>query len=165
MMGVGKSTVAAEVANHLDCPAFDTDARIVETAGCSVPEIFAREGEAGFRRREREVIEALAGERAVVALGGGAAAQPGMLDLLQRSGTLVYLTAAPSVLAARIGAGGNRPLLAGLDRAGRERRLAELLEARRPAYEQADHTIATDGRSVAEVAAAVAVALSCEARA
>lgn len=159
MMGAGKSTVAAEVARSLGIPAVDTDARVVEDAGRSIAEIFASQGEAAFRALERAAIEEVAGERCVAALGGGAMAEPGTPERLRETGRVFYLAARPETLAARIAAAGGRPLLEGLDPAGRLARLAELLEARAPAYEKADVRIETDGRTPAEVVRAILGAL------
>lgn len=148
MMGAGKSSVAAELGRRLGLPVYDTDARVEAEAGMSIAEIFAAEGEAGFRARERRAIEALAGEAAVVAVGGGAIAQPGTAERFAASGTIVYLRATPETLALRVGRGATRPLLAGLDAAGRRRKLAELLAAREPAYRSAQLTIDTDRLSL-----------------
>jgi len=152
MMGAGKSAIGAALAAELGLPFVDLDAEVEAGAGCSIAELFESEGEAGFRRRERGALEAIAGRRAVVALGGGALAQPGVAGRLAASGTRVYLRARPETLAARIGAAAGRPLLAGLDAAGREARLRSLLAAREPAYLRADLVLDTDDLDVAGAA-------------
>jgi shikimate kinase/3-dehydroquinate synthase len=153
MMGAGKSAVGAVLAAQLGLPFVDLDREVETAAGCSIAELFASEGEAGFRRRERAALEAVAGRRAVVALGGGAPAQPGVPERLAASGTSVYLRARPETLAARIGAGEGRPLLAGLDPAAREAKLRALLAEREPAYRSAALVIDTDALDAAAVAA------------
>ena len=75
-MGAGKSTLGPALARALRRPFVDADRRSSAAAGASVAELFAREGESGFRARERAALDALAGRSAVVALGGGAIAQP-----------------------------------------------------------------------------------------
>jgi shikimate kinase len=159
MMGCGKSEVGARLAARLERRFVDADAEIERAAGASVAQIFEREGERGFRDRERAAIDAWAGAPAVVALGGGAIAQPGARERLTGSGTVVYLRARPETLLERIGDAETRPLLRGLSREARRARLHELLEARRSAYESAALVVDTDGRSIGDVAREVACLL------
>jgi shikimate kinase len=160
MMGAGKSSVAAALGRRLGLRTLDTDAQVEAEAGMRIAEIFAAEGEAGFRVRERRAIEALAGSRAVVALGGGAIAQPGIAARLGATGTVVYLRASPETLARRVGRGRARPLLAGLDAAGRRAKLAALLAEREPAYRTAALSIDTDGRPLRAIVDELAAALA-----
>ena len=72
MMGCGKSAIGRKIAESANLEFVDTDDLIVKEAGCSIPEIFANEGENGFRVRERRVLESLQGsDRQVIATGGG----------------------------------------------------------------------------------------------
>jgi len=155
MMGAGKSAVGRALATRLDRRFLDTDAEVEARAGRSVATIFAEEGEARFRELEREAVEAAAGHPWVVALGGGAPAQPGLSKRLAASGVVVYLRARPETLLARLGEARDRPLLAGRDAGAREARLRELLERRRRHYEKADAIVDTDGLDVESVAARV----------
>jgi 3-dehydroquinate synthase len=164
MMGAGKSAVGAALAAELGLPFLDLDREVEAAAGRSIAELFADEGEAGFRRRERAALDALAGRRVVVALGGGAPAQPGVPAHLAASGTRVYLRARPETLLARIGEAADRPLLAGLGPAERAAELGRLLAAREPAYLQAELVFDTDGLDVAGVAAELARRLAQGAR-
>jgi 3-dehydroquinate synthase len=159
MMGAGKSAVGRALAQRLGLPFYDADAEIEARSGLRVAELFAQEGEAGFRLRERMAIEGLAGREAVVALGGGAVSQPGARERLAASGRLVWLRARPETLLARVGDGAERPLLAGLGEAGRLARLVELLGARERDYAAADLALDTDGREVEALAAELAVRL------
>ncbi len=161
-MGAGKSAVGPRLAARLDCPFLDADAELESEAGCDVAAIFAREGEAGFRRRERAWIERHAGRDAVIALGGGAPAQPGVLERLLASGTLVWLRAKPETLAARVGEASERPLLAGLDAGERLGRLAVLLAEREPCYARAQLRVETDAEAPETIAARIARALEAE---
>ena len=145
MVGAGKTTVGAALATRLDLAFVDTDAEIVRGAGMSIPEIFRREGEVGFRKREREAVESVAGESAVVALGGGALAQPGLCERCETTGTIVYLRARLETLLARVGRAEDRPLLAGLAAEERRAKLESLLAEREAIYERARLVIDTDG--------------------
>jgi shikimate kinase len=160
MMGSGKSAVGGVLARRLGWRFIDTDSEIEAAAGASVAQIFAREGEARFREREREALAALPGSGAVVSLGGGAVVDARNREILAGKGTLVWLDASPEALAARTAADSSRPLLAGLDHAGRVARLRELAAARRPAYAQAAFRIDTEGRTPAQVADAIVQALA-----
>lgn len=158
MMGAGKSTIGPRLAERLGRAFADTDHAVEARAGRSIPEIFERDGEAAFRRLEAEAIDEAAASGAVVALGGGAIAQPGAADRLLDVGEVVWLCVPPEVLVDRIGEGDDRPLLAGLDRAGRRARLEALLAERRPHYERADHRVDATGRTE-DVVAAIEAAL------
>jgi len=160
MMGAGKSAVGRSLARSLGLRFVDSDDEVARRSGCSVSEIFEREGERGFRARERELIEAVAGEEAIVSLGGGAVSQPGAVNRLAAAGTLVYLRARPETLLARIGNARDRPLLAGLDPREREACLAELIDARNDANEAAAIIVDTDDLGIDEVAGRVAQRLA-----
>ena len=144
MMGVGKSTVAARLAARLGRAFLDTDREVERVAGRTIAEIWEEDGEALFRGLESEAIEAATAEGAVIALGGGAVAEPGAIERLLDSGEIVFLMADPDVLVDRIGDPASRPLLAGLDRAGQIEKLGMLLSERLPFYQQA--TIQIDAR-------------------
>ena len=160
LMGAGKSRVGRALASRLGWQFVDSDRSVEEASGMGVAEIFAREGEAAFRRRERAALEALPTHRCVVALGGGAVVAAENRRILAAKGTLVWLDASPETLLERIGDAAGRPLLAGLDTAGRIARLAQLRAERASAYAEAPIRIETDGRGVAEVVELVVAALA-----
>ncbi|PIE18496.1 MAG: shikimate kinase [Proteobacteria bacterium] len=145
-MGAGKSTVAQRLAGRWAArgwDAVDLDEVIVLQAGAgSVSEIFAELGERAFRRLEAEALAAaLAGDRLVIATGGGAPCQPAAMGRILAAGPCVWLHAPAEVLAQRALAAGGRPLLAEL---GVDEAVAFLegqLQARRPCYEQATHVV------------------------
>ena len=153
MMGAGKSTLGPVIAARLRRRFVDTDHEIERIADCSIPEIFESEGERGFRVREEEVILALEGSGAVVALGGGAIGDPRLRERLLESGTVVYLEASPETLVQRVGEAGNRPLLQGQDPEERLTTISELLEEREAAYQQAHMTLQTEIWDAEELAA------------
>ncbi len=160
MMGVGKSAVARLVARRLGRPWVDTDAEVERRAERRIAEIFASEGEAAFRRREREAIDAVAGRPVIAALGGGAIAQDGAAERLAATGTVVSLRARPETLLRRIGDAAERPLLAGLAPAERLARIEALLREREPHYRRADLVVDTDALGPEEVADEVIRALA-----
>ena len=115
-MGSGKSVAGQALARRLECRFLDLDARIEEAAGCSIPEIFDRQGEAAFRELEHQQLYRLLSElgeaTAVVALGGGAFAQPRNVELVEQSGGFtVWLDGPPELLRERCRRHGtDRPL-------------------------------------------------------
>ena len=151
MMGAGKSAVGPCLASRLGRRFSDTDAEIERAAGTSISEIFASEEEAAFRDRERRAIEDLLGGNQIVALGGGAIAQPGIGDRLAKAGTVVYLKAAPKTLLDRLGDCSGRPLLSKIAPEARLAKLEALLAAREAAYASAAIRIDTDGRTIESV--------------
>jgi shikimate kinase len=152
MMGAGKSAVGPLLAEPLARRFVDTDVEIERFSGMTVSEIFAVEGEEAFRDRERQLIENLRGGSDVVALGGGAIAQPGAAAHLGRTGTVVYLKASASSLLGRLGDCSERPLLGGLAPEDRLARLEALLAERASAYETAAIAVDTGSRTVEAVA-------------
>ncbi len=154
-MGSGKTAVGKSLARLLDYPFFDSDHEIERRSGAGIPLIFEREGEAGFRRREREVIADLARqERSVIATGGGAILDPHNRADLASRGWVVYLEASVAQQAERAGRTRHRPLLHGTDPLVR---LEELMRVREPLYREiADLCISTDQRRVAAVAERIA---------
>ncbi|MEV4352586.1 shikimate kinase [Actinoplanes sp. NPDC049596] len=155
--GAGKSTIGAAVAALLGAEFADADTLIEARAGKPIPEIFIDDGEEAFRALERQVIsETLKSFDGVLALGGGAILHDGTRKLLTEH-TVVYLSVELSDAVKRVGLGAGRPLLNLNPRAT----LKFLLDQRRPLYaEVATHTVATDGRAPAEIAAEVAERLT-----
>jgi len=150
-MGSGKTAVGRSVARHLGKPFYDSDAEIVRRTGVDISYIFEREGESGFRQREREAIEALAALKGIVlATGGGAILLPESRRLLAERGCVIYLETSVQQQTERVQHGRHRPLLSNVDPAIR---LEELMAVRDPLYRSiADITVRTDGRRVKAVA-------------
>ena len=156
-MASGKTSVGRALAERTGWAFVDADDVIVERAGKPIHRIFAEDGEPAFRELESRVIADLcAGERQVIASGGGAFVSPQNRDAMLLGGVVFYLSASPAEILRRVQAedvgGPIRPLLAVDDP---EARIAELLAARRAAYAQAHHTIETDGLTADGVAARV----------
>jgi shikimate kinase len=151
-MGAGKSTIGKRVAAHLHLPFIDTDKLIEEAAQAKIPDIFQREGEAGFRERETECLRALLlkAEPAVVATGGGIIERAENRELLSGAGLVVYLRTFPEQSYARVKRDTNRPLL--LTDNPLEK-LRELFKRRDPLYSALADTIIETGDLSAAVCA------------
>lgn len=156
MMGTGKSTVGRILAQALGWPLVDTDQLVEQRAGRTIPELFALEGEKGFRAREAEAIAwATAQDCQVIATGGGAVLLPANREALRKSGVVFWLDAPAVVLYQRTSAQGidGRPLLAGSEKADPLSKLEALAASRRGAYQAAAHCrVDTAGRSPEAVA-------------
>lgn len=159
MMGVGKTAVGHELARLLNCPFVDSDAEIERAAAMTIPEIFARDGEAFFRDRESQVLaRILEGPRGVVATGGGAWIQPRNRALIREFGVAVWLDVPLDLLWQRLRGKSGRPLLEAEDPYAR---LERLLEIRNPVYRRADLRISAAAEDTApDTARAVRAAIS-----
>ncbi len=150
-MGSGKSAVGRYLARQLQLDFYDSDAEIERRTGVDIPFIFEKEGEAGFRERERETLLALTElDRVVIATGGGAILLPENRERLAARGIVVYLKTGIGQQVERTRHGKQRPLLYTDDP---EAKLRDLMTTRAPLYESiAAITVATDRRQVRAVA-------------
>jgi len=150
-MGSGKTAVGRQVARVLAMPFIDSDHEIELHTGADIPLIFEREGEAGFRHREAEVIADLTTRTGIVlATGGGAVLSAASRVFLAERGWVVYLETSVVQQAERAGRTRHRPLLNGGD--PRER-LQALMDIREPLYrEVADFSVTTTRKRVQFVA-------------
>lgn len=146
-MGSGKSAVGKQLARDLRLEFVDSDAEIEHRTGVDIAYIFEKEGEPGFREREREAIGELATRRAIVlATGGGAVLDPDNRQQLADNGTVVYLRTTVAQQLERTRNTRHRPLLMDRDP---ETVLTELMAVRAPLYEGiADLVVDTGGRRV-----------------
>ncbi|WP_187430069.1 Shikimate kinase [Roseobacter fucihabitans] len=136
MMGAGKTAVGRTLAQLLNVSFLDSDLEIEAAANMSVPEIFARDGEAFFRARETEVIHRLLQDRkCVLSTGGGAFLSPENRANISHSGVAVWLDAELELLWSRVRHRDTRPLLQTADP---KATLAELYAKRVPEYAKAD---------------------------
>jgi shikimate kinase len=161
--GTGKTTVGRLLAARLGWAFIDVDDRIEAAAGRSVADIFANEGEAGFREREAAALLELATRPDhVVATGGGIVLRDDNRERLRGTGTCVWLTAPAETLWDRIrtdpATAARRPALTGLPGPDEVRHVAA---AREPLYRSVAHfTISTEGLSPEAVASAILAACS-----
>jgi shikimate kinase len=151
-MGSGKTAVGRQVSRLVGLPFLDSDHEIEQQTGADIPLIFEREGEAGFRRREREAIARLTALTGIVlATGGGAVLDADNRRHLRERGWIAYLETSIAQQAERAGRTRNRPMLGAAS--DPQQRLAELMQQREPLYrELADFTVTTTRRQVRAVA-------------
>ena len=149
-MGSGKSAVGRQLAARLGLAFIDSDAAIEALTGVDIPYIFEKEGEGGFRARERDVLDVLTARPGVlVATGGGAVLDPDTRLRLRSRGCVVYLRTSVNQQLARPRRSGHRPLLRNPDPLGT---LERLMQVRAPLYEEtADLVVETDSRKVKSV--------------
>lgn len=134
LMGAGKTTIGRLLAKRLHRRFLDSDHEIEARTGVRIPVIFEIEGEAGFRKRESQVLAELAGERnLVLATGGGTVLAEANRRCLRDSGFVVYLCAPPEVLCQRTRRDRSRPLLQVDDPLNK---LRELYAVRDPLYRE-----------------------------
>jgi shikimate kinase len=150
MPGSGKSTVGGELAGRLGVPFVDLDGEIERRAGRTVPEIFASDGESGFRALEaQELLRASSRDPSVVACGGGVVLEPANRIALRNTGICVFLSVPLDALRARVQPAVDRPLIR------QEGDLERLLTDREPLYREfAAHVVDGSGEP-GEVADAI----------
>ena len=139
MMGSGKSSTGRPLAEKLGYGFVDSDSVIAQLAGCSIPEIFQRDGEAGFRKLETQVLSAISEHHSlVVATGGGVVTRSENWGVMHQ-GIVIWLDVEREQLLKRLEADSTpRPLLQEADPA---QALDRILNARRPQYGEADLTV------------------------
>jgi shikimate kinase len=159
--GSGKTTVGRLVAQQLSTGFVDFDQVLVRKAGMPIAQIFGLHGEQKFREMESQVAtNALAGPPAIMAPGGGWAAQEGHIEQAKAAGAVVvYLKVFPAVAANRASGDGTRPLLVGDDPLAR---MKKLLDEREPFYKKADIEVPNDSPKTAEQAAEEIVKIARE---
>jgi shikimate kinase len=160
--GSGKTTVAADLASRLGWKWLDADAELERKHDRTIKQIFADEGEVAFRNYESAILnEIVAGERQIVALGGGVVLQEANRKLLKQHGTVIWLKAPAEVLFERIVADSTtaerRP---NLTAQGGIEEIRTLLAKREPFYRSvADLEVEAD-RSPAEIAETIITELN-----
>ena len=162
-MGTGKSLVASRLAKRLGRRFVDTDACIEHEAQMSIAQIFATEGEAAFRQRERHAIARACQEKEmVIATGGGAIVDRENARTMKASGPVICLTARPEVILQRVQDDTTRPLLSleALQSPSPLEKIQHLLADRAEAYARADITIDTSNLGPEAVVEAALTALT-----
>ena len=143
-MGCGKSSAAYQLGRITGQIVCEMDKLIEEDAGMTIPEIFEKEGEEGFRKRETACLFEISRDKgSIVSCGGGIVTRPGNISLMKRSGDIIYLKASAETLCDRLkGEASGRPLLKEGDL---KDRVESLMNERSALYESsADLTVLTD---------------------
>ncbi|MFC1858161.1 shikimate kinase [Thermodesulfobacteriota bacterium] len=150
--GSGKSVVGKLVSERLRIKCITMDARIVEKAGKSIPDIVENHGWTTFRDMESEVATELAKlDNIIIDTGGGIIERPENIDVLQANSCIIWLKASVGVIVSRIQEGTERPSLTGGKSFTEE--VAEVLERRTPKYmSAAQYQIDTDQLTPEQVA-------------
>jgi shikimate kinase len=150
-MASGKTTVGRLLAERLEWAFVDLDRLVEQGAGRAVADIFAAEGETGFRKRETEALREVAGRRkTVVATGGGAPCRDENIQAMLASGRVFWLDVSAEEAVRRAGTASGRPLLDGA--ADPVAAARKLLDARRPYYEKAHDRLDTERGEAAGIA-------------
>lgn len=142
-MGCGKSTLGNRLSKHLNMQFIDMDHYIEERNYKTVPQIFAEEGEAEFRKKERKALEELSEfTDVVIATGGGAPCFFDNIDLMNTTGKTIYLNIDPKILADRLlKSKTDRPLIKGKSKEELVFFIDETLKKRNQFYKQATFEI------------------------
>jgi XRE family aerobic/anaerobic benzoate catabolism transcriptional regulator len=143
LRGAGKSSIGPELAARLEVPFVELDQLVEQAAGMALGAVFELQGEAFYRRLERETLRRFLADTdgAVVAAGGSIVTDSETFDLLRRSAVTVWLKARPEDHMQRVVEQGDvRPMK---NRPDAMAELKALLRARAPLYAQADHVVDT----------------------
>lgn len=171
-MGCGKSSVGSRLSELLCCSFIDLDSVIEERYGRSIPEIFASDGEAAFRKMEKDVLESVFSIQdtespepeqnftAVLALGGGTVMTPECAEMVREKTKCIYLRASIDTLVSHLeGESSGRPMLHGESLL--RLKIENLMSLRSATYENTAHIIIdTDGKSVETIAQDIAERMS-----
>ncbi|MGN0241447.1 MAG: shikimate kinase [Candidatus Weimeria sp.] len=154
-MGTGKTTTGRKLSGLTGRKLLDTDELIVEQEGRSISQIFADNGEAGFREIETAVFKKLSEEKEeyIISCGGGAPLRSANVSYMKKNGVVVRLTATAETVYDRVKNNTSRPLLKSPDPM---KRIVTLMAEREEAYSAAaDITVSTDGKSPDQVASEI----------
>ncbi len=144
-MGTGKTTIGKVLAKSLGRNLIDIDSEIEKDKGIKITEIFESMGEATFRAMETEMVDKISTlSNVVISTGGGVVLRQENIELLRKNGIVVNLTADPEIIYARLSGANDRPLLNVADPLAK---IMELLDFRRPFYQNADIIIDTGDKT------------------
>ncbi|MBE5910179.1 shikimate kinase [Pseudobutyrivibrio sp.] len=161
-MGAGKSAVARKLQHFLPFQIVEMDEAIERIEGMTIPEIFEKKGEQGFRTAETQLLSIISKEKnQIISCGGGIVLNPENVEIMKSTGTIVRLDASPEIIYKRISGNNRRPLAAGksLDE------IKEMISAREEYYKNAaDITVKSDENSIENVASDIVKELALNGR-
>lgn len=148
-MGTGKTAVGRKLAERLNMSYIDTDEIIEQKTNMKIKDIFATYGEGYFRDIESEVIKEVSNlDKHVISVGGGAVLRASNMDLLEKNGIVINLTASPETIYKRTQGTNERPLL---NKPNPLEEIKRLLAYREPYYKRCSFSINTDSLSIDEI--------------
>lgn len=148
-MGTGKSKVSKKLAEVWQKEVISIDVLIEQSEGLPIPAIFTEKGQRYFRSLEKKIVSEVSRKKDVIIdCGGGVVLDPENIRRLRKHGLIICLYASPEVIFNRLKRKKNRPLL---DVKEPKKRINQLLEVRKEHYQQADHKVNTDNKTVTEV--------------
>ncbi len=153
-MGSGKSTIGPILANTLGWDFFDLDRLIEDKTEKKIRDIFEKEGESYFRKLETDTLKGISeSQNVIISLGGGTVANEENLEILKKTGKIIYLKVSLDTVYQRLKYKKDRPALTksnseSLSREEMTDRIKKLMDTRLKYYEQADYTVDTDNNSV-----------------
>ncbi len=142
-MGCGKSRWGKIIAKHYGFRFIDLDTHIEEREKETIPEIFRKHEESGFRLIEHEALESIRKEEnVIIATGGGAPCFHNNMEMMNNLGTTLFIECSPQLLQERISNSDNeRPLVVDLSADELLNYIIRHLHNRMPFYEQAQHKL------------------------
>ena len=159
-MGTGKTAVGKELSAMLEMQLIDIDAEIERSQKMTINDIFKNYGESRFREIESETIKRFSDEKnLIISTGGGSVLKSVNMDNMRKNGTIFCLNASPQAILERTKTSQDRPLLKVADPLARIR---ELLDYRRPFYEEAGIMIETEGKTPRQIAEEIAEIIKCK---
>jgi shikimate kinase len=154
MMGTGKTTIGKQLAKHINGAFIDLDHHIEQSAGISIADIFAKDGEAKFRELETDALKQVSSEAEgclIVATGGGAFQKEENCRIMFGTGAVIWLIASPIEIAKRLANDTTRPLLQENTQLELIERIEGILRVRENNYRLADLHIMTEGKTKTEI--------------
>ena len=149
-MGVGKSTIAKQLAKQLNISFLDTDQRIEDQEKKSISNIFKINGEIYFRKLETKLLYQL-NNKQVIACGGGLPLFNNNMEYIKKTGVSIYLKASSDFLFSRLKNKKNRPLISKFDKHELQQFICDQLTEREKIYSKATYKISVDGKTNEEI--------------